>query len=251
MTLHWAGTGLCEPFPSAHSSLLGFTNRRLRIETSRWRRKGRHTLPACLPSLPLAGLCPACFLPHHPAVAVYSFKASKHSLNLFQGHRTGIVISLPIEGTCTEVTLTSKPRIPVSCSSSSDLRHTGISQALPPHQGAEDQPHEAALQAPSCHYSKLSLSADCFLKLLPMRAQFFSVGFFSCLTNNLLDQINKSLNQLSFSIKITDVTPGSILDQAWLNSSLCTTSLSWRSHSLLHSLALFSTFRTETCLVLP
>ena len=137
-----------------------------------------------------------------------------HSLNLFQGHRTGIVISLPIAGTCTEVTLTSKPRIPVSCSSSSDLRHTGISQALPPHQGAEDQPHEAALQAPSCHYSKLSLSADCFLKLLPMRAQFFSVGFFSCLTNNLLDQINKSLNQLSFSIKITDVTPGSILDQA-------------------------------------
>ena len=84
-----------------------------------------------------------------------------------------------------------------------------------------------------------------------MRAQFFSAGFVSCLTNNVLDQINKSLNQLSFSIKITDVTPGSILDQTWPNSYLCTTSLSWRSHSLLHSLALFSTFRTETCMVLP
>ena len=208
------GSGLCEPFPSARSSLLGFTNRRLWSKTRRWRRKGRHTLPACLPSLPLAGLCPVCFLPHHPAAAVYSFRASKHSLDLFQCHRIGTITSLPVAGTYTEVTLTSKPRVPVSCSSPSDLRYT-ISQALPPRQGAECQPHEAALQAPSCHYSKLSLSGDsCFLKLLPMRAQFFSVGFFSCLTNNLFDQINKSLNHFSFSIKITDVTPGSRLDQA-------------------------------------
>ena len=82
-SLGWPG--LCEPLPSACSCLLGFTHRRRQRETRSRRRKGRHALPVCLPPLPLAGLCPACFLPAipTPAESVHSRKASKHSLRLF------------------------------------------------------------------------------------------------------------------------------------------------------------------------
>ena len=65
MTLHRAGLG-SEPLPSARSCLLGFTHRRRQRETRSRRRKGRHALPVCLRPLPLAGLCPACFLPATP-----------------------------------------------------------------------------------------------------------------------------------------------------------------------------------------
>lgn len=189
MTLPRAGPRLCEPFPSTRSSATG---RLLPIGGYGARpggggEKGDILFLLASPSTP-SGWPVSCLLPpHHPAAAVYSFRASKHSLDLFQCHRIGTITSLPVAGTCTEATLTSSPvrllQLPLwpqthhqpSAASSS---RGWVSASW------------AALQAPSCHYSKLSLSGDsCFLKLLPMRAQF-SLLAFSSLPNKQLVRPN-------------------------------------------------------------